>query len=321
MRTISFILIISYSLTKVCAQDSYEKVAASFVLDSTTIYAVDQGRLDPADFIRYTMDDTSLFHGFSLLNTYSHQMILNAHVSNLKKREGKVKRQYLQTVCDDCIEQSFNTIDSSGYFSDRKNRPLSETYTMMLRYFTHPKKKCNMRLPVPPKGIVVLDKPKDLKQQKELIKRFIFAPHTIRVEVPFFGNKMKTNIFEQPTADYYKFKVYFDLLNDSIPVYNFNISVDTLKYPNWEKSILIKKMNTTFRAEDLAIIQRSYDLFYPGWLASCDLSIDIEMQEYNNHLLPKSIHYQGEWKFPTKGKEKADVMLKFHHISTEECLK
>lgn len=320
MRTISFILIITYSLTKVCAQDHYEKIAASFILDSVTIYAVGEGQLDPANFIRYTMDDTSLFYGFSLLNTYSHQMDMEASITDLKKRAGNIKRLYQQTVCDGCLEQAYTTLDSSGYFLDRKNRPLSETYSTMLRYFTHPTRECNLSPPTPPKGLVVLDKPKDIKQQKELIKRFIFAPHTVRVEVPFFGKKMKTNIFEQPTADYYQFKVDFDMLNDSTPVYYFNIEVDTVRHPNWQKSVLIKNMRTTFRVEDLAILHRSYDLFYPGWLASCDLSIDINMQEFNNQLLPKSIHYQGEWKFPTKGKEHADVILQFHHLSTEECL-
>ncbi len=320
MRTILSILLITYSLHGLRAQtNEYDDIAASFILDSVTVYAVGEGGLNPTDFIRYTMEDTSLFYGFALLKTLSHEMKMSAEVSDQKKREGSIKRAYQQEVCSGCRKQKYVTLDSLGYFFDKKGKPISETYQMLLQFFTTEKRECNIQPPSSPKGLVVLDKPKDIRQQKELIKRFIFAPHTLRIQVPFFGNKMKTNIFEPPTADMYKFKVDFDMMNDSTPVYYFDIEVDSIKYPNWRKSVLIKKMKTTFRVEDLAILQRSYELYYPGWMASCDLSIDIHMQKYKNLLVPRKIDYQGVWKFPTKGKDKAKVSLLFNQIREDIC--
>ncbi len=320
MRIICCLLLISCSLRSVSAQDEYEKIAASFELDSITVYAASEGFLNPVNFIRYTMEDTSLFYGFSLLKVLSHEMYMEAEVTDKKNRNGRVTRLYKQQVGDGCRIQEAFTIDSSGAFRDKKGNPVSETYQMMMQFFTTPKRVCGIKLSPPPKGLVVLSQPKDIRQQKEFIKRFIFAPHTLRIEVPFMGNKMKTNIFESPTADFYNFKVDFDMLNDVVPVYNFTIEVDSIKYPNWRKSVLIKRMHTTFRAEDMAIIARSYDLYYPGWLASCDLSIDIEMRQIESLLLPKQIHYRGEWKFPTKGKDKADILLQFNQASTNECI-
>lgn len=320
MRIICCLLLISCSWTNVYAQDEYEKVAATFILDSLTVYAVNDGTLNPADFIRYTMEDTSLFHGFALLKVLSHQMYMEAEVTGKKNRSGAVKRLYKQHVGDACRVQEAFTIDSSGYFFDKKGKPISDTYQMMMQFFTTPKRVCGIKLSPPPKGLVVLNQPKDIRQQKEFIKRFIFAPHTLRINVPLLGNKMKTNIFESPTADFYHFKVDFDMLDEHTPGYHFTIEVDSIKYPDWRKSVLIKKMHTTFRAEDMAIVARTYDLFYPGWLASCDLSIDIEMRQVENLLLPKQIHYRGEWKFPTKGKDKADILLQFNQVSAGECL-
>lgn len=320
MRIICFLLLISCSLRSVSAQDEYEKIAASFELDSITIYAASEGFLNPVNFIRYTMEDTSLFYGFALLKVLSHEMYMEAEVMDKKNRKGSVKRLYKQHVGEACRVQEAFTIDSSGYFFDKKGHPISETYQMMMQFFTTPKRVCGIKLSPPPKGLVVLSQPKDIRQQKEFIKRFIFAPHTLRIEVPFMGNKMKTNIFESPTADFYNFKVDFDMLNDITPVYNFTIEVDSIQYPDWRKSVLIKRMHSTFRAEDMAIIARSYDLYYPGWLASCDLSIDIEMSQADDLLLPRQIHYRGEWKFPTKGKDKADILLQFNQVSTHECI-
>lgn len=301
------------------AQDKYDQVAASFELDSVTVFATDEGWLKASDFIRYTMDDTSLFHSFYLIKRYAHQMNMQAAVTDQKKRFGQIKRVYQQENCQGCRTQPYQTIDSSGYFYSKRGKPISETYQMLMQFFSFQGKDCNLRIPPSPKGIVVLNKPKDIRQQKELIKRFIFAPHTLRVDVPFFGNKMRTNIFESPTADYYSFKVDFDMLNDSTPVYVFHIKLDSEKASNREKSVLIKEMITTFRVQDMAILHRYYDLYYPGWLASCDLSIDIKMQEFENKLVPHTIEYDGEWRFPTKGKDKAKIKLEFSKLSLEEC--
>lgn len=289
----------------------YDKIVATFDLDSFTVFAVSEGFLDPKKFIQYTMEDTTLFYGFSMLKVLSHDMYMEAEVADKKDRKGRIKRNYQQVVENDCREQFYTTLDSSGYFFDKKSQPISETYQMMMQFFTSPKKVCGLKIASPPKGIITLSQPKDLKQQKEFIKRFIFAPHTLKIDVPLMGNKMKTNIFESPTSDMYDFKVTYELLENQTAVYHFSIEVDTVKYPNWKKSVLIKKMYTTFRADDLAILHRSYDLFYPGWFAACDLSIDIYMQDKGNFLLPKQIHYKGQWKFPTKGKDKADILLQF----------
>lgn len=313
MRYIWCLLWFSCACIQLSAQSNtdYEKIVATFDLDSFTVYAVHQGKLQPEKFIQYTMEDTSLFYGFSLLKVIPHEMYLEANISDKKNRKGRIKRNYVQTIENGCREQTFVTLDSSGYFFDKKGRPISETYQMMMQFFSSPNKNCHLKIQASPKGIITLNQPKDIQQQKEFIKRFIFAPHTLRIDVPFMGNKMKTNIFESPTADMYTFKVNYDLLHDSIPAYHFTIEVDSIQYPQWKKSVLIKKMHTTFRADDLAILHRAYELYYPGWLASCDIHIKIDMHPSGENFIPKQIHYWGEWKFPTKGKDIANILLQF----------
>ena len=319
MRIIYCLLYLSCFLSKnVFAQNTYDDVAASFELDSITIYAVDQGKLDPRDFIRYTLEDTSMFYGFSLIHTVSNTLDLEAQVYGKRKRKGFIKRRYFQQFCRGCLSQKEVTVDSSGYFLDKKGQPISTTYQTMMQLFTHKGTICNIKIPAPPKGTIILDKPKDLKQQRELIKRFIFAPQSISIDVPFFGNKMKTNIFEKPTSDFYNFRVGYGFDGD-IPVYHFDIIVDSANHPNWQKSVLIKSMQITFRADDLAIIGKSYQLYYPGLFVSCDLSLSIRMQQFGKNLFPLDIHYNGEWKFPTQGKDKADIKLHFSNLSKESC--
>lgn len=317
MRFIRYLLCLCLCSNTAFAQNdsNYDDVAATFVLDSVTIDAVRTGKLNPVNFIKYTMEDTTLFNSFILLKTHPHLINMDAEIFNKKKAPGKLRRIYSEQIENDCRFETFITLDSSGYFYDKKGRPISETFDMMKKFFTTPKKVCGKVNEPTPKGIVVLDKPNDKAQQREFIKRFIFAPQTIRVDVPILGNKMKTNIFEPPTSNYYQFTVDFKKINDTLSVFDFNIEVDSIKYPNWRKSVIIKKMKTTFRSSDLAILSRTYEVFYPGLFVAADIFIDIDMQEVGKELFPKSIHYKGEWKFPTKGRDKADIRLLFYNIN------
>ncbi|MCO5249157.1 MAG: hypothetical protein M9887_09450 [Chitinophagales bacterium] len=317
MRFIKYLLLFSLSIQCIYAQntDNYDKVAATFVLDSVTVDAVRTGKLNPVNFIKYTMEDTTLFNSFMLLKTHPHLLNMDAKIFDKKGGlQGKLKRIYSEQIENDCRFETYITLDSSGSFFNKKGQPISETFDLMKKFFTTPKKVCGKVYEPTPKGIVVLDKPNDKNQQREFIKRFIFAPQTIRVDVPIIGNKMKTNIFEPPTSDYYKFNVDFRHINDTLSVFDFNIVVDSVKYPHSEKSVIIKKMKTTFRSSDLAIISRTYEVYYPGLFVAADIFIDIDMHEIGNKLFPKSIHYKGEWKFPTKGKDKADIRLLFYNI-------
>jgi hypothetical protein len=153
MRTLRLILLISCLYNTVLAQDNYETAAKSIILDSITIYAVGEGFLKPSDFIRYTMEDTTLFHAFSLLKVSPFSMQMNAFVQDKKNRKGHVIRNYTQHIVDKCRFQEYHTLDSSGYFYDKKGHPISETYQMMMQFFTTPQKVCNIKLSPSPKEL------------------------------------------------------------------------------------------------------------------------------------------------------------------------
>lgn len=224
-----------------------------------------------------------------------------------------------QLIQDKCRWQIRQYDSIRGNFYNKKGEPLSETIEMFQRIFTIDRRTCDLKPGKVPTGMIVLNKPRDVRQQKELIKRLVFAPHTVSVDVPFFGNKMKTDIFNSPTADFYKFSVTTGWYMNLEPVYIFDISIDTAKFPKTGKEVLIKSMRTTFRTYDLQIMQRSYELYYPGSFASCDVSMDIQLIDIENYILPKKIEYSGRWKFPTKGTDVADVTIDFYDIQTAEC--
>jgi hypothetical protein len=321
MRILPFLTLFILGSLHLKAQDELDEIAGTFTLDSILITAIQNRQLDPTDFIRKCMEDTSLFHAFSLLKMIPYKMHIESKLYDKRYRPTAYSFEEIhQLIQDNCRWQIRQDDSTLGTFYDKRGRPLSETDEMFRRIFTIDKRTCDLnRKSMIPSGLITLQKPRDIRQQKELIKRMIFAPHTVRVEVPFFGNKMKTDIFQQPTANYYLFSIRRDWQQNYEPVYIFDIVVDSLKYPNWRKEVLIKSMRTSFRTYDMKILERSYELYYPGSIAACDLSIHIEMTEIENILLPKKISYSGRWKFPTKGTDISDITIHFFDLQTEEC--
>jgi hypothetical protein len=321
MKILPILSILILCCNTLKAQDDYDEIAGTFILDSITISAERYGSLNPVDFIRLSMEDTSLFHAFSMLKRIPYKMQIERQLYDKKNRKTAYSFEEIhQLLQDNCRWQVRQHDSIQGQFYDKKGRHLSETDEMFRRIFTIDKRTCDLhRQPKAPEGIVMLNKPRDVKQQKELIRRMIFAPHTVRVEVPLFGNKMKTDIFSKPTSDYYHFKVTRGYYDNFDPVYIFEITVDSTRYPNWEKDVLIKSMRTCFRIYDMKILERSYVLFYPGSMASCDLSIMMKMTDIENNILPKKITYSGRWKFPTKGTDISDITINFFDLQTEGC--
>lgn len=303
------------------AQDALDSIVGTFYLDSVTVEAVYYGYLNPKDFIKRTMEDTSLFHAFSMMKLLPFKMEYEQTLYDDKFKKTAYSKELIeQHVMGNCRWQDRSVVDSSGAFFNKKGKHLSETLRMMEQLFKTNKRLCNQKIGPSPKGLVILNKPKDIQQQKEMVKRIVFAPHTLRVEVPFFGNKMKTNIFEKPISDMYQFKVTTDFYDGWDPMYVFEITVDSVRYPDWEKTVLIKSMRTCFRKADMSIMERSYTLYYPGMMAGCNLNLSMKMQEIDGYIVPENIRYSGRWKFPTKGTDIADVTIRFIEVTSHECI-
>lgn len=302
------------------AQDNLDSIVGVFYLDSVTVEAIHYGLLNPKDFIKRTMNDTSLFHAFSMMKVLPFKMEMASTLFDKKGKRIAFKKEWIeQHVKDNCRWQDKRMEDSTGAFFDKKGNHLSETLRMIDQLFKTDRYLCNQKINKSPEGLVVLSKPKDVRQQREMVKRIVFAPHTLRVEVPFFGNKMKTNIFEKPTADMYQFKVTSGMFEDKDPTYEFEVAVDSINHPDWEKTVLIKSLHTSFRKSDMAIVERSYELFYPGMMAGCSISLRMKMQDVDGYLLPEVIRYSGRWKFPTKGTDMADVDIRIFEATTHQC--
>lgn len=292
------------------AQETSDEVPVNFVLDSVVITAVKKG-LNPQYFIDVSKADTSMFRAFK--NLHFHTLIIDFQ-SKVYGKKGVVlnddsgkTHQFYQ---DSCRWQNNISRTTKGVLRDKKGAPVSTTQTMFYSIFLHKDTVCHEKKAIQFKPGMTLSRPSDLQQQRDWIKSFVFAPQTVKIDVPFFRNKMKTQLYSDEESKYYRFSLSA-VQWQGRDAYLLEAVADTIQYAAEAENLLIKKMKTWFDPQSKQVLGRYYQLFTNGWWVDMDITLDIQLQEINGEMVPQSIVYKGFWKFPGKGTDRADIKMYF----------
>lgn len=292
------------------AQEKPDSITLQFTLDSVVISAVKKG-LNPQYFIDVSKADTSMFRAFK--NLHFHTLIIDFQ-SKVYDKKGSVlnddsgkTQQFYQ---DSCRWQKNISRQSKGNLKDKKGAPISTTQSMFYSIFLHRDTVCNEKKAIHYKPGMTLSRPSDLQQQRDWIKSFVFAPQTVKIDVPFFRNKMKTQLYSEEVSKFYRFSLSA-VQWQGRDAYLLDAVVDTIQYAAEAENLLIKRMKTWFDPETKQVLGRYYQLYTNGWLVDMDITLDIQLQEINGEMVPQSIVYKGFWKFPGKGTDKADIKMYF----------
>lgn len=306
-------LFLSQSL-KVLAQESDEDIAGTFLLDSTTVQAVKVG-LNPVFFIKATREDTTFFKAFKNLHFVPYLLKEQATIYNKKNKIiARKTEEVLQFYENQCRWQQLKSSEIKGDFYEKGGEYASETVQMFEKIFRNRDTVCNEKPYASGyKPGVKISKPNDVRQQRDLVKNLVFAPQTVEIDVPFFRNKMKTNIYDESISQYYQFSIRFMEWNGN-SVYLFEAVADTIQFPKETENLMIKKMQTYFRHYDLQVLGRTYLLDYPGTFVNCRVAMDIVLQEWKDVIIPASIAYEGRWKFPGKGTDIVKMKAEFEEL-------
>ncbi|RZK55495.1 MAG: hypothetical protein EOO87_07725 [Pedobacter sp.] len=142
---------------------------------------------------------------------------------------------------------------------------------------------------------------------KDKLKTLIFNPGRPIKGLPFIGNK--TQIFTANMRQNYDYTFYKGTYLDSIPVYNFKVSVKP-DLSKWTKDgLMIKELVTIFDMRTFEILGRYVDMKYSNMLFDFDVQMNIEMSYFNEVKLPTKITYQGNWDYPLKKEERASFLV------------
>ncbi|MCE3282144.1 MAG: hypothetical protein K0Q66_881, partial [Chitinophagaceae bacterium] len=137
------------------------------------------------------------------------------------------------------------------------------------------------------------------EKHKEQLKTLFFNPGKKIKGIPFMGDKV--NIFEPDAIQLYDFRIERSDYHGK-PAYVFTARP---KEDADMDDIVIDSMTTWFDMDKMQILARTYSLSYDAGVYDFNVTMEVEMEQFEDMLVPKVLRYYGEWDVAFKKKERA----------------
>lgn len=143
---------------------------------------------------------------------------------------------------------------------------------------------------------------KGLEKHKEQLKMLFFNPGKKIPGIPFIGDKL--DLYDQDAKKLYQYRLDSETYLGK-QAYVFTVKpLDDLNFIKNDR-IVIDEMVTWFDPVTLDILGRNYTLSYKAGVYSFDVHMEVEMQHFEDMIVPKVLRYKGEWNVIFKKKERA----------------
>lgn len=252
-----------------------------------------------AKFLRLIKNDTTFYKAFRnlrILNYTSYNDI------KMYDKKGKIKaslnsktNQVRKNGCriTEVIEEK-----TTGDFYDKNHNYNYFTAELYASLFFAPTLRCGETNIVAGTEISAKGK-KGIEKHKEQLKMLFFNPGKKINGIPFMGDKV--NIFDPESAQIYDFKLQrSDYRGKPAFIFSARPKEDANK-----NKIVIDSMTTWFDAKTLSIMARTYTLSYKAGVYDFNVTMEVEMEHFQDLLVPKVLRYIGDWDVVTKKRERA----------------
>jgi len=253
--------------------------------------------MDIPSFIKRLQEDTSFYKAFKNLRILGFSAINDIRMLD---KNGKVKAYYHsktnQVRKDSCRTMEILDEKTSGDFFDSNGGYNYYTANMYAGLFFTKGKICGETNIVGDVNFSTAGK-SGIEKHKEQLKILFFNPGGKISGIPFMGKK--TELYSETMAGNYDMNIDVELHNGK-ECFVFKQKVKEGK----RSSVVINEMITWFDVKDFSITGRSYDLSYDAGLYDFKVSMEVEMENFEDLIVPKLIRYNGDWKVFGKKRER-----------------
>jgi len=252
-------------------------------------------------FIDRVKNDTTFYKAFKTLHVLGFTSLNEIRIVDKKGRQkASLQSKTRQNRADGCRTMDVLSETTQGDFY--KNNRSYNYYTAELYaglFFTNGKV-CGEDNVV--KGTSFDAKGKSgTAKHKEQLKMLFFNPGKKIPGIPFIGNKI--NIFDPDVAAYYDFLIDQEEYEGN-PCYLFSIKAKENLSPGERDKIVIDNMITWFDAKTMEVMARNYSLSYDAGAYDFDVTMEVQMTKFGEHLVPKTLRYKGNWDVVFKKRER-----------------
>ena len=253
--------------------------------------------LNVATFIEKIKADTSFYKAFKNLRVLNFSAINDIRMNNKK---GEANASYFsktnQTYKNTCRKMITTEEAITGDFFDEHKNYNYYTAELYASLFFTKDSSCGETNIIGAKAFST-EGLKGMEKHKQQLKMLFFNPGQKIKGLPFMSNK--TAIYEDGMAEYYDMKIDIELYN------NISCFVFRQKIKEGNKSnVVIDEMTTWFDDQTFEIKGRNYSLSYDAGVYDFDVQMQVEINKFDNYLVPTLIRYTGNWKAIFKKRER-----------------
>ncbi len=301
LRTLGAVFVVFGCMGPASAQE--DQVVKRVQLDEVVINAQADGFSVEA-FVKQVREDTTFHKAF--LNTRFHPHHLRSALRVRAKDETETATLYRTGELVRKGERAqlvLDTVHETGRLRDRKGDFRYLTAEMYDDVFF-------------PKGEFVADntvahrkldveRGSRIDKYKSELKKFMFDPGTEIASVPFIGDKLA--LFSPEMEPLYDFRIWSDDRNGHA-CWVFSADAKP-EFPDGRT--VIKTMDTWFDHISGEVIARSYRIAHSSVILDFDIRIRVENETIGSALVPRSVHYDGDWDIPFKKRELVRFVLEY----------
>ncbi len=142
---------------------------------------------------------------------------------------------------------------------------------------------------------------KGIEKNKEQLKMLFFNPGKKIPGIPFIGNKIA--IFDDDVSQLYDFEIDMADYQGEL-CYVFTVRARPDLTGSQKNDIVINEMVTWFNSKSLEIVARNYDISYDAVVYDFNVQMEVQMNKFEDLLVPKLIRYTGNWHALFKKRER-----------------
>lgn len=266
---------------------SAQEVVKVINLDEFTVSAANEG-FDVADFVDRVRKDTTFYKAFLNLRYFPHQ--IEGAVAVFKKDEserGTMKRRAMRHLDEGEMMRTEITFEETNGNIRKRNGEwkylTAEMYDEV--FFPEGPVKVSNRIKSTEQELVSGSR---IDKHKAQLKRMMFNPGAEIENVPFIGDKLA--IFDDHMVPYYDYSIF----NASVNGIDC-IAFSCFAKEGMEDQTVIHDLTSYFDPDTYEVLRRDYRLAYSTILFNFDITMKVENERVNGHLVPKNISYDGDW--------------------------
>jgi len=285
--------------TRLCAQqDSSVNVGKKIV---TLKEVVVRNMLNVPGFIERVKNDTTFYKAFKNLKVIGYTALNDIRMSDKTGGEiASLQSKTEQLVKNGCrTTKKLEETTTGDIYDENKNWNYytGELYAgLMFAKGTI----CGENNIVKGSELSIKNK-KGIDKHKEQLKMLFFNPGKKIPGIPFIGDKIA--IFDDDVAPLYDFVIDMaDYQGQLCYVFTVKARADLTK--SQKNDIVINEMVTWFNSSSLEIVARTYDISYDAAIYDFNVQMEVQMDKFEDLLVPKLIRYNGNWHAIFKKRER-----------------